>query len=101
MSNTGMTVSETQKTADLRGQKPAGRYRWSICALLFSATTINYIDRQVLGILKPTLTEIFNWSDERIYATIIFSFQFAYAIGLMLRAASWIGSAHGAVSHWP
>ncbi len=61
-----------------------GYYRWVVCGLLFFATTINYIDRQVIGILKPTLVKEFQWEDERIYAAIIFSFQFAYAIGLLL-----------------
>jgi ACS family hexuronate transporter-like MFS transporter len=60
-----------------------GRYRWVVCALLFFAATINYIDRQVIGILKPTLQQQFGWS-EIDYADIVFSFQFAYAIGLML-----------------
>ena len=40
-----------------------GRFRWTICALLFFATTINYIDRQVLGILKPELSEALGWSE--------------------------------------
>ncbi len=58
--------------------------RWHVCALLFFAATINYIDRQVIGILKPTLVAEFGWQDERIYAAIVFSFQLAYAIGLLL-----------------
>ena len=61
-----------------------GRYRWMICALLFFGTTINYIDRQVIGILKPTLVQQFGWQDERIYAALVFTFQLAYAIGLLL-----------------
>jgi ACS family hexuronate transporter-like MFS transporter len=61
-----------------------GRYRWLVCALLFFATTINYIDRQIIGILKPTLVQEFGWQDERIYAAIIFTFQLAYAVGLLL-----------------
>jgi len=60
-----------------------GYLRWVICALLFFAATINYIDRQVIGILKPTLQQEFAWS-ERDYAAIVFSFQLAYAIGLLL-----------------
>ena len=60
-----------------------GRYRWVICALLFVATTINYIDRQVIGLLKPDLQVQFNWT-ERDYAAIVFTFQLAYAIGLLL-----------------
>jgi ACS family hexuronate transporter-like MFS transporter len=62
----------------------AGWLRWGVCALLFFAATINYVDRQVIGILKPTLVKEFNWQDERIYAAIVFSFQLAYAIGLVL-----------------
>jgi ACS family hexuronate transporter-like MFS transporter len=63
---------------------PRGRVRWMVCALLFFATTINYIDRQIIGILKPTLVAQFGWTDERVYAAIVFSFQLAYAIGLLL-----------------
>ncbi len=59
-------------------------YRWMICALLLFAATINYIDRQVISILKPTLTAEFGWQDERIYAGIVFSFQLAYAIGMLI-----------------
>jgi len=60
-----------------------GSFRWVVCALLFTATTINYVDRQVIGILKPTLqAEIgFNEID---YGNIVFAFQLAYAIGLLL-----------------
>src|SRR6187401_3867979 len=61
-----------------------GHFRWVICALLFFAATVNYIDRQIIGILKPTLVKEFQWQDERIYAAIVFSFQLAYAIGLLL-----------------
>lgn len=59
------------------------RVRWLICALLFFAAVINYIDRQVIGILKPTLQEQFHF-DEQDYAAIVFTFQAAYAIGLLL-----------------
>lgn len=60
-----------------------GHYRWVICALLFFAATINYIDRQVIGILKPTLQGEFGWT-ETDYGDIIFAFQLAYAIGFIL-----------------
>ena len=60
-----------------------GYYRWVVCGLLFLAATINYIDRQVIGILKPTLQSQFGWS-EIDYADIVFAFQLAYAIGLVL-----------------
>ena len=62
---------------------PAGGFRWTICGLLFLAATINYVDRQVIGILKPTLQGQFGWS-ELDYSHIVFAFQLAYAIGLMV-----------------
>jgi ACS family hexuronate transporter-like MFS transporter len=67
--------------AEITGR--VGRQRWVICALLFFAATVNYIDRQVLGILKPTLATEFGWT-ELDYSWIVFSFQTAYAIGLLL-----------------
>ena len=60
-----------------------GSFRWVIRALLLFAAVINYVDRQVIGILKPTLVEKFGWNDDRIYASIVFSFQFADALGFM------------------
>ena len=57
-----------------------GRYRWVICALLFFATTINYIDRQVLGILAPTLQKDIGWNEAQ-YGAIVSWFTFAYALG--------------------
>jgi ACS family hexuronate transporter-like MFS transporter len=54
--------------------------RWVICAMLFLAATINYVDRQVIGLLKPTLQQQFTWSEVD-YANIVFAFQLAYAIG--------------------
>ncbi len=59
-----------------------GKFRWVICTLLFFAATVNYIDRQVIGILKPTLATDFGWS-ELDYSWIVFAFQTAYAIGLL------------------
>jgi ACS family hexuronate transporter-like MFS transporter len=65
------------------GGTPSPRfgYRWTILALLFGATTVNYIDRQVLGILAPTLTRELGWS-EADYGAIVSWFSIAYAIGL-------------------
>ena len=60
-----------------------GNYRWRICALLFFATTINYLDRQVLSLLKPTLEDNFGWTNQQ-YANIASVFQFTYAISLLL-----------------
>ncbi len=63
---------------------PSGGYvRWIICGLLFSAITINYIDRQIIGVLKPILEKQFGW-DQITYSNIVFSFQLAYAIGLLV-----------------
>jgi MFS transporter, ACS family, hexuronate transporter len=59
-----------------------GRYRWMICALLFAATAINYIDRQTIGVLKPTLQAELKWTESS-YADIVFWFQCAYAIGYL------------------
>src|SRR5262249_29936174 len=57
-------------------------FRWVICGLLFFAATINYIDRQVIGILKPTLQRDLGWS-EIDYGDIVFTFQLAYAMGFV------------------
>ena len=63
--------------------RSVGNFRWVICALLFLATTVNYVDRQVIGLLKPILEQQFNWTESD-YANIVSSFQLAYAIGLLL-----------------
>jgi ACS family hexuronate transporter-like MFS transporter len=66
---------------------PIGRYRYRILALLFLATTINYMDRSVLGVLAPTLQyKVFHWSDSD-YAAINIAFKSAYAIGLVSMGA--------------
>jgi ACS family hexuronate transporter-like MFS transporter len=59
-----------------------GKYRWTICTLLFFATTVNYLDRQVLSLLKPLLEEKFGWSNTQ-YANIASVFQFSYAISML------------------
>ncbi len=71
-----MHIHTQQKTG-------VGRVRWVICLLLFLAATINYIDRQVIGILKSTLQGEFGWS-EIDYSDIVFAFQLAYAIGFIV-----------------
>ena len=63
-------------------EKKIGNYRWRIVALLFFATTINYVDRQAIAILAPTLQTIFKWS-EKDYGFIVMGFTIAYAIGLI------------------
>lgn len=59
-----------------------GKYRWTICGLLFFATTVNYLDRQVLSLLAPNLSKEFNWSNSD-YANITAVFQFIYAISML------------------
>lgn len=60
-----------------------GRFRWVVCGLLFFATTVNYIDRQVLGILAPDLQRTIGWSESE-YGYIVTAFQAAYALGLLV-----------------
>jgi MFS transporter, ACS family, hexuronate transporter len=61
----------------------AGRYRWTIVALLFFATTVNYVDRTMLGLLKPDLAKELSWSEDD-YGNIVTAFQAAYAIGFLI-----------------
>lgn len=73
-----------------------GNYRWVVCSLLFFATTINYLDRQVVGYLKPTLEKEFGWT-ETDYSHIVMAFTAAYAGGLLLfgRVIDRVGSKLG------
>ncbi|MDQ6845864.1 MAG: MFS transporter [Bacteroidota bacterium] len=63
-------------------QKTMGRYRWTICSLLFFATTINYLDRSVISLLKPYLEIQFKWAESD-YADIVIAFQLSYALGMI------------------
>jgi ACS family hexuronate transporter-like MFS transporter len=60
-----------------------GNYRWTICALIFFATTVNYLDRQVISILKPILGKDLGISESD-YGYIVMAFQFSYAVGMLL-----------------
>ena len=73
-----------------------GKFRWTICALVFFATTVNYLDRQVLSLLKDQLELEFNWSDSD-YANIVSVFQFVYAISMIFagRIVDWLGTKMG------
>jgi len=71
-----------QTAAAYEAGTKVGKFRWVICTLLFFAATVNYVDRQVIGILKPTLASEFGWS-ELDYSWIVFAFQTAYAVGLL------------------
>jgi len=88
-------MSETQKI---------GNYRWIVCALIFFATTVNYIDRQVIGILKPLLESDLSIGEKE-YSYIVMAFQLFYALGLVLagRLIDKIGTKIGygiAVTFW-
>lgn len=78
------------------------RYRWTICALVFFATTINYLDRNVLGLLKPVLSEAGVFGEDKanqelMYSYVVISFQFAYAVGMFFagRFIDWVGTKKG------
>ena len=60
-----------------------GRYRWVVCGLLFFATTINYMDRQILSLLKPILDNQLHWTNEE-FGLINSAFQGAYAVGALI-----------------
>lgn len=79
-----------------------GKYRWTICALVFFATTINYLDRNVLGLLKQTLSDsgVFgaDKADQELnYSTVVICFQLAYAVGMLAagRFIDWVGTKAG------
>ena len=59
-----------------------GNYRWVVCALLFFATTVNYIDRQILSLLKPMLDEQLHWTNEE-FGIVNSAFQGAYGLGML------------------
>ncbi len=77
-------------------QPKTGNYRWMVCSLLFFATTINYLDRQVVGLLKPTLEKELGWT-ETDYSYIVMAFTASYALGLVVfgRIIDKIGSKLG------
>lgn len=76
-------MSETLASSAAAIRRPKGRIRWVISALLFTAMIFNYVDRQMIGVLKPTLQTSFGWS-EVAYGDIIFYFQIAYALAYVL-----------------
>lgn len=73
-----------------------GKYRWTICALVFFATTINYLDRAVISLLKSDLSKEFNWNDGD-YANIEIAFKLSYAFGMLIagRLIDWLGTKMG------
>lgn len=71
----------------------ASRYRWAVCGLLFLATVINYMDRQILGLLAPMLQHDIGWTQVQ-YGRIVMAFSAFYAIGLLGfgRVVDWLGT---------
>lgn len=84
---------------DLRasaGAERTGHWRWYVCGLLFYATTVNYVDRQVLGLLKPTISRELGWHEAE-FGWVVFAFQAAYALMLPIggRIIDWLGTRLG------
>ncbi len=96
---------DTEERTEVLAEPPALPGRWTICAMLFVATTINYMDRQVLSILKPVLASatlhlqpfFHGWPtversismNEIQYGNIVWCFQIAYALGVIFAGGSW------------
>jgi len=78
-----MATDSAERAAPAESAVRVGRVRWVIVGLLFAATAINYVDRQMIGLLKPTLQGEFGWK-ETTYADIVFYFQLAYAVGYIV-----------------
>jgi MFS transporter, ACS family, hexuronate transporter len=63
-------------------QQAIGKYRWTICSMVFFATTINYLDRAVISLLKSDLTKEFHWSESD-YSDLVIAFQICYGLGML------------------
>jgi ACS family hexuronate transporter-like MFS transporter len=84
MTVSGNSIKQQASADEAAAPQPQNSHvRWTICALLFFATSINYMDRQVLSILAPTLQHSIGWTEAQ-YGYIVGAFQAAYAIGLVL-----------------
>ncbi len=92
----GVAVAQAPMAVPAAAASVISHYRWIICGLLFFAATINYIDRQVIGLLKPTLQANLHWN-EIDYSNIVFAFQVAYAAGLLVvgPVMDWLGTRKG------
>src|SRR4030095_10198822 len=90
------STTVTVRTAVEEVGARVGNFRWIICALLFFAATINYLDRQVIATLKGDLQRAGVW-DEIGYSWVVFAFQGAYAVGLLGagRVMDWLGTRKG------
>jgi len=100
-----MATSGTERPEIAAAAERVGRYRWVICALLFAATAINYVDRQMIGVLEPDfLRPEFHWTSGG-YAQLVIYFQAAYAVGYLCfgKIIDWVGARLGyaaAVGVW-
>jgi ACS family hexuronate transporter-like MFS transporter len=98
MPNSSESIASKTEKSSPSGSKPSmsfasvneqiGRHRWTICALIFAATTINYLDRNVLGLLKPVLSEVGVFGPDKAvqelnYSRVVICFQIAYAVGML------------------
>ncbi|WNG30175.1 MFS transporter [Cystobacter fuscus] len=81
------------QSAVIASARVSSRYRWTVCALLFFATVINYMDRQILGLLAPVLQKDIGWTQVE-YGRIVISFSAFYAIGQLCfgRIVDWLGT---------
>src|SRR6516165_309076 len=75
------TLTESNVTDEAQA-RPSGHVRWIVCALLFAAVALSYIDRQVLSVLKPSLQKEYGWSEIG-YGNVVFWFQAAYGVGYL------------------
>ncbi len=87
-----MPPADPATSESLDNSKPVGKLRWYICGLLFYATTVNYMDRMVMGILKPTITQELHWTESD-YARVTTFFQLGYALMMPIagRVIDWLG----------
>lgn len=77
------TVEEITESLPVENKTAkVGSYRWTILALVFYATSVNYFDRSIIGVLAPTLTRLFGWTNTD-YANIQIAFKAAYAVGML------------------
>src|SRR3954466_5243848 len=87
---------KTSPAVAMPARPAGGNFRWTICGLLFFSVAINYIDRNIIGILKSPLSKELGWS-ETDYAHIASAFQMAYAFGYLFggRVIDWLGVKKG------
>jgi ACS family hexuronate transporter-like MFS transporter len=92
----GGHIRATPEGIPVTPPKPAGEMRWLVCVLLFFAATVNYMDRQVIALLKPTLQLHFGWTEVG-YSNIVFAFTLAYAAGFLFvgELIDWLGTRKG------